>query len=289
MKSGMIAIIGGSGVRDSPLFKDVPYVTSDTFYSNGFGDGKVEYQITDDVIFIPRHGNTKTYSPSRTQYGANLIAAKILGAKVVIATSAVGSLKPEEIKEESLVVPDDFIDESGRDDNLFCKGLIVHTNPRPGFSALLRLILTSAADKTPGCFNKVHTHGTYVTIPGDRFGTSAEGKKRAQYADVVGMTICPEASMALQLGLPYAVAAFPVDVDTDANHEHKTLEVMKRLSDPERVPAFIERVVETTKKYLHEFNGLTNLVGNIIPGDISRIENILLREVAKELIATYCK
>ena len=95
MDRNKIAIIGGSGVKDAPTFKNNEWKLVDTFYSNGFGDGKVEYQESDEVIFIPRHGHTKNFGPSRTQYGANLIAAKALGAKVVIATSAVGSLWKE--------------------------------------------------------------------------------------------------------------------------------------------------------------------------------------------------
>ncbi|MBS3165741.1 hypothetical protein J4444_01335 [Candidatus Woesearchaeota archaeon] len=92
---GKIAIIGGSGIKDSPQFKDIEWQSFDTKYSNGWGDGVVDYQENESVIFIPRHGRDETcrYGPSRTQYGANLITAKELGATVVVAISAVGSLQ----------------------------------------------------------------------------------------------------------------------------------------------------------------------------------------------------
>ena len=294
MVRNTVAIIGGSGVHDSPLFAglewkrfDTEYVESEFVSGTTTQDrGNVEYQQGDGVIFIPRHGHNVRYGPSRTQYAANLIAAKELGAKIVIATSAVGSLI-DDMKVEDLVVPLDYIDESGRNDNLFGIDVIVHANPRPAFSEQLRAILIEKATEEI-YFRQVHHDGRYVTIPGDRFGTTAEGKKRAGYADIVGMTICPEASMAMQLDLHYAVAAFVVDNDTDASHENGTLEVMQRLSASERVPMFITRVVERAQT-LELPSRLPQLDGNIIPGDIRKIENQYLRKAAEELIAKYCR
>ena len=175
---GKVVVLGGSGIHDSPAFENLEQKTIETEVSNGYGYGIVPYQERiDGVIFIPRHGNGKeTYSPSRTQYAANLVAAKMLGAKVVIATSAVGSLK-NDINIKSLVIPKSYIDETGRDDNLFGIGIVIHANPTPAFSEEIRQILYKEATKDPDCFTKIHPGGIYITIPGDRFGTSAEGKK----------------------------------------------------------------------------------------------------------------
>ncbi len=286
---GKVAVIGGSGVKDSPAFEGLEWKVIETEIVSKEGDGVVEYQEGDGVIFIPRHGrHPKNYGPSVTQYGANLVAAKMLGANVVIATSAVGSLRPY-IKVGSLVVPGSYVDESGRNDNLFGVGIVIHANPRPAFSEGLRKILleegTNRAYFTAVC----RGDEAYVTIPGDRFGTEAEGKKRAEYADIVGMTACPEASMAMQLNMHYAIAAFVVDNDADASHEHGTLEVMKRLSEPNRVPAYIVAVIERAKEFAETAGPLPNLRGNIIPGDTLRIRNPNLGEIADELVQTYCK
>ncbi len=293
-KKNIVAVIGGSGVHDSPVFRDTKWQVIDTEYvepeflscSTMTDRGKVWYQKGDGVIFIPRHGYEIRYGPSITQYAANLIAAKELGADIVIATSAVGSLHGDQILVEDLVIPDDYIDESGRNDNLFGKGIVIHANPRPAFSPLVRGILIEEA-RTGKYFKYVHDRGTYVTIPGDRFGTTAEGKRRATYADIVGMTVCPEAAMAMQLGMHYACAAFPVDVDTDANHEGQTLAVMQRLSTPDKVPAYIARVVENART-LELPDRLPQLRGNIIPGNSDWIENNYLRKVAIDLTAKYC-
>lgn len=286
---GKVAVIGGSGVKDSPAFEGLEWKVMETGFSNGVGEGVVEYQEGKGVIFIPRHGrHPNNYGPCVTQYGANLVAAKMLGANVVIATSAVGSLQPH-IGLESLVVPDDYKDESLRNDNLFGVGIVVHANPLPAFSPTLREILIAKARANHAYFSEVYDGGTYVVIPGDRFGTKAEGKVRAGYADIVGMTICPEASMAMQLGLHYAVAAFPVDVNIDANHEGGTIEVMQRLSAPERVPAYITSVIEKAKEFAETAGPLPNLRGNIIPGDTTRITNPNLRRIADELVEIYCR
>ena len=286
-----VAIIGGSGINDAPTFQGVEWKCLETNVLNGYGDGKIWYQENREVVFIPRHGghpeSNPRYSPSRTQYAANLVAAKMLGAQFVIGMSAVGSLRPDSIGIGSLVIPDDYIDESGRDDNIFEKGIVIHANPRPAFSPSLREILLGCAKEMKDQFPEIHEEAVYVTIPGDRFGTAAEGKKRALYAHVVGMTGCPEAAMAVQLNLHYALVAFPVDVDSDANHEGQTLEVMRRLSSSEKVPAYVDRVIKRVLKL--EPTLLPQLKGNIIPGDLNLIENVVLRQAASELIEMYCR
>jgi len=287
-----VALIGGSGISDSPGFKDLEWKQFGTgIYRGPNADGIVYYQErSDGVVFIPRHGvSERRYGPAQTQYAANIVAAKMLGASVVIATSAVGSLHRDRIPLESLVVPDDFNDETGRDDNLFGFGMVVHANPRPAFSPELRHILIEEAKKGR-YFRKVVEQGTYICIPGDRFGTTAEGKKRAKYAHIVGMTACPEAALAIQAGLHYAVAAFPVDYDLDANHEGQTLQVMGRLSQPNRVPAYIERVIERAKIFAADTPLLPQLKGNIIPiKNVHQIENENLRAIAQELMEKYCQ
>ncbi len=289
---GLVAIIGGSGVEDSPSLEGAQWKKLDTGYASGLDHhtGVVWYKQGEGVVFIARHGGhpqeNPRFGPAKTQYAANLLAAHHLGARVVVATSAVGSLHGENIGVGSLVIPHDYIDETGRNDNLFGEGIVVHNNPIPAFSAELRDILNLYARGMRGRFNGVHEGGVYVVIPGDRFGTKAEGVRRAEYGTVVGMTICPEASMAQQLGMHYAVAAFPVDVNLDANHEGGTLKVMKEMSALDKVPAYISRVVERAREI--EFGLVDGLKGNIIPGDLMRIANPLLRNAARELVEKYC-
>jgi purine nucleoside phosphorylase len=312
---GLVAIIGGSGVHDSPAFKDAKWESSDTGFVTTEGNGVVFYQKEGDAIFIPRHGLDETgenakilpvenegrHAPSITQYAANFIAAHALGARVAVSTSCVGSLHGYGVNKfygggpiesvESLVVPDDFVDESGRDSNIFRKGIVIHENPRPAFSPGLREILL---DQTRGQNHKyqfaaVHSSGTYVTIPGDGFGSTAEGRKRAPYADIVGMTNSPEVRIALRFGMHHAVLAFVVDMDREANHEDGTLAVMQRMSQPHCVPAYMTDVLPKLKAFADDVGPINdNLKGNIIPGNLDRIENKYLRAIAAELVETYC-
>lgn len=283
-----IAVIGGSGIKDSPLFREAEWKVFDTEYRTAWGDGKVEYQQSEEAIFIPRHGNIVRYGPAHTQYAANMIAAKMLGASVIVSISAVGSLR-EHIEIKDLVVPDDSWNDSGRDGNLYGKGLVIHGNPmRPSpFSSEVRKVLI---EQGTHFFQKVHDTGVYVTIPGDDFGTKIEGRIRAQYAEVVGMTLFPEETIARQLGMHYAVAALPVDVNEDANHERATLRIMHELGLV--VQPFVAAAVAELQAFAQSLPPLEQLIGNIIPvnpDQLSLIKNRYLRQTAQELREKYCK
>ncbi|MBW2972192.1 MTAP family purine nucleoside phosphorylase [Candidatus Woesearchaeota archaeon] len=288
-----VVLLGGSGLTETERFRGVKWLPVHTTYrvtwpEGTVTDGTVWYQESDDgVIFIPRHGTEMhgQFGPSRTQYAANLIAAKTLGADRVIATSAVGGLQEGIAPGRMVVLPSDFDDQSGRDDNLFGAGFVMHVNPRPPFSAELRKIVRECCIDLERSFDN-YFGGTYVCIPGDRFGTAAEGKRRtAQGGTIVGMTLCPEASVALQLGLHYFPICVPVDMDDDAKHSN-TKYVMHVMSAPERLPKLIDAVLEKVKSA--ELGRLEQLAGNIIAQDTSKIQNRFLRRFADELIREYC-
>lgn len=103
------------------------------------------------------------------------------------------------------------------------------------------------------------------------------------------MTLCPEAPMALQLDMHYACAAFPVDINLDANHSGGTLEVMRRLSHLNRVPRYMTNVIEAARAYAQTAGDLPQLKGNVIPGDTKRIKNCFLQSVAEKLIMHYVR
>lgn len=285
---GRVAIIGGSGINESSLFKGLELKSIDTKFCRD-GSGLVEYvERTDGTVFIKRHGYCEHHGPSCSQYAANIIAAAKLGCEVIIATSAVGSLN-KKIKPGSVVIVSDYVDESLRKDNLYGQGITVHLNPRPPFSPQVRSILLSSAKSIEDHVEAVVNGGVYVCIPGDRFGTAAEGRKRAKYADIVGMTVCPEACMAQQLGIHYAAVACVVDADADANHSGKTVAMMKAFSDPKVLPEMLEIAVKKAKRLAANpplFHKRV-LHGNIISGSLDRISNDILSERAELIIKRY--
>ena len=88
-------VIGGTGLYDPKLLKNVQEVTVDTPY------GKPSDAITigelggKSVAFLPRHGKKHTIRPTDINVRANIFALKKLGVKRILAPSTVGSLREE--------------------------------------------------------------------------------------------------------------------------------------------------------------------------------------------------
>lgn len=292
-KRNKIVILGGSGVNEMPQFADLPWKKIYTGIETDFHDGWVEYQENGDLIFIKRHGVETAYGPALTNYKANLVAAKLLGAKAVIATSACGSFYPEQegleerIAEGSLVVVGDIIDDTKESCSMFGKGFVSHAQPKPTpFYQELSDILHNVALEYEDKFNGVRKGKVYVSIPGDNFGTVAEGRKRKNDgAHIVGMTIAQESIIALQLDLPYAAVAFPVDYDINANHVNQTLKWFKFYSEKERIPDYLTSVVEKLRDFRPKPQ-YEKISGNLIPQRFDKMPKAL-RQIALDLTTTY--
>jgi 5'-methylthioadenosine phosphorylase len=148
------------------------------------------------IVFLARHGGEHRIPPHRLNHRANLWALKELGATAILATASTGSLK-KTIRPGSFVVPDDFV--AFWTIPTFHEDDVVHATP--GLDARLRDALTSAAKATGA---SVRSRGVYVQTSGPRLETPAEVRHFATLGDVVGMTMASEATLAGELGLPYA-------------------------------------------------------------------------------------
>lgn len=104
----MIAIIGGSGLENPDLLKEAEEVIIETPFGkhSPIKKGKINGI---DVVIMSRHGYKHELSPSMINYRANIFALKELKARIIIATSACGSLK-EELAPETISFPNQFID-----------------------------------------------------------------------------------------------------------------------------------------------------------------------------------
>lgn len=148
------------------------------------------------VAFLPRHGRERDIPPHRLNHRANVWALRELGAEAIVAASSVGSLKPA-IRPGTFVVPDDYlspwsiptIHEEG----------VVHVTPE--LDAGLRKVLAQSARKAHAT---VRSSGVYVQALGPRLETKAEIAMFAKLGDVVGMTMASEATIAREVGVPYA-------------------------------------------------------------------------------------
>jgi 5'-methylthioadenosine phosphorylase len=163
------------------------------------------------VVYVSRHGPGHIYNATRAPYRANLFALKLLGVTHVLATGTVGSLR-EHLQPLQLVLPDQVIDRTYRRPCTFYDDVAVHVELGNPFCATLRTVLAAAADPLGPT---VHPEATYVCIEGPSLSTRAESLLyQSSGADVVGMTVMPEARLAREAELHYAMVALPTDYDS---------------------------------------------------------------------------
>ena len=206
-----IGIIGGSGLDDPNLIKDFNEKEVTTQYgrpSSKLTCGKI---AGIEVCIIARHGKNHEIYPTAVNYQANIYALKQERCTHIITTSAVGSLK-EEIKPGHLVVPDQFIDFTKYRKNTYFgeNGDVKHQSMAEPFSRELRNLIINECKLQN--FNH-HQKATIAVIEGPRFSTKAESHMFRQFADIIGMTTCPEAILANELEIPYATIAMSTDYD----------------------------------------------------------------------------
>lgn len=162
--------------------------------------------------FLPRHGVTHSVPPSQVNYRANIDVLKRCGVTDVIALSAIGSLNPG-MTPGSFVAVDQFIDRTtSRDGSFFGQGLVAHVSLADPICARLRGLLVDAARAEDA---QVHDGGCYVAIEGPQFSTRAESRLYRKWGgDVIGMTGMPEARLAREAELPYAMLGMVTDFDS---------------------------------------------------------------------------
>ena len=206
-----IGIIGGTGLEDPNILIDSKTQEIKTPYGNALiTSGKI---AETEIFIISRHGKKHGIPPSQVNNKANIYALKSLECKHVIATTAVGSLK-EDIKPGDLIIPDQLIDftkhRSSTFHDSFEKGA-EHVSLADPFSEKLRELLIESCAELQFPF---HNKGTIITIEGPRFSTRAESNLfRTWGADIINMSIAPEASLAREAGLNYSVIALSTDYD----------------------------------------------------------------------------
>ena len=205
-----LAIIGGSGVYDPALFKNIKVRKITT----PFGSPSAPIEIGDflgkKVAFLARHGKKHTIPPHLVNSRANLRALKKIGVERVIGICAVGSLQ-KNYKPGEIVIPDQLIDfTKKREYTFFEQGKVAHISLADPFCPTLRKLFFREAKrlKIP-----VHQKGTYLCIEGPRFSTRAESKMFRNFAEVIGMTLVPEAQLARELEICYISLAMITDYD----------------------------------------------------------------------------
>ena len=206
-----LGVIGGSGLYDLDGLTDVAEHRVETSWGVPSAPVVAGRLGELDLLFLPRHGVGHSLNPSEVPYRANIAALKRLGATHLLAVSAVGSLA-EALPPRSLVCPDQLIDRTvGRPRTFFEDGVVGHVGVADPFDGRFRSALVAAAADVG---IDVLDGATYVCIEGPQFSTRAESHLfRSWGATVIGMTAMPEARLAREAGLPYAMLALVTDFD----------------------------------------------------------------------------
>jgi 5'-methylthioadenosine phosphorylase len=227
MGKNLIGIIGGSGLGDvlADHIGDVKYRKIITPFGRPSGAILVGKIGNHQIAFINRHGDGHKFSPSDVPYAANIYALKKLGVKSIIASCAAGSLR-EKIKPKELVLADQIIDKTWRRQNSFFNDIeAVHCEMAQPLCGRLRKMLIKASQSIE---TKTHSKGTYVCMEGPQFSTRAESlMHRGWGGDLIGMTAMPEAKLAREAQMCYAMIAFVSDYDCwrqqEAHKDKQTL------------------------------------------------------------------
>ena len=243
-----IGVIGGTGLYDPKLFKNVKKVKVHTPFGSPSDEITVGELNGKSIAFLPRHAEKHTIRPSDVNSRANIFALKKLGVQRVLAPSAVGSLR-EKFKPGDVVFVDQFIDRTTRREQSFYAGKqVCHISVAEPMCPEIRRILVEAADDA-----KISTHdvGTYVCIEGPRFSTKAESKMFKMWgADVIGMTLVPECVLAREAEVCYASIATVTDYDVWKDQPVSVDKVLKTMS--ENVEKVKRIIVEAVSKIPRE-------------------------------------
>ena len=214
-----IGLIGGTGLGDAlgEHISDPETRRINTPFGKPSGDILVGSIGDNRIAFINRHGPGHKFNPSRVSYAANIYALKKIGATAVIASGAVGSLQ-EQIRPKELVVVDQVIDKTFKRQTTFFDDYgAVHSELAQPYCGRLRkaLMAASANIKTT-----THEKGTYVCMEGPQFSTRAESLMHRKWgADLIGMTAMPEAKLAREAQICFALVALVSDYDCWREHE----------------------------------------------------------------------
>lgn len=228
-----VAIIGGSGLDDPGLMKEIKEKKVKTPYGNPSSALTIGRIRGVDTVILSRHGKDHSIYPTGVNYRANIHALKKEGCTHILATTAVGSLR-EKIRPGDLVFVDQFIDFTRHRPLTFHEKKVVHTPMAEPFCGYLRGLLIDSAKKLK---LRHHKTGAVVTIEGPRFSTKAESNMfRKLGAAVINMSTVPEVTLAREAGICYQTVAMSTDYDCWKEGEEPVtwdmiLAIMKKNAD----------------------------------------------------------
>jgi len=233
MAKSVLGIIGGSGIYDLPGLTDLREVRVTTPWgepSDALRHGRVG---DTEVVFLPRHGRGHRHSPSDINYRANIDAMKRAGVTDLVSFSACGSFR-EELAPGTFVLVDNFVDRTVRRvSSFFGSGCVAHVPFAHPVGPALQDRVERAAREEGIPYRR---GGTAVCMEGPQFSTLAESLGyRAVGYDVIHMTSMPEAKLAREAEITYAVVCMVTDYDCwHPTHDSVEVATLLRVMDENR-------------------------------------------------------
>ena len=210
-KGWTIGVIGGSGLYAIDALEDAQWIAVDTPWGAPSDELLTGHIAGVKFVFLPRHGRGHRIAPGDLNARANIDALKRAGCTDVVSISAVGSLA-EDLPPGSFVIADQFIDRTkGRIPSFFGTGMVAHVSMADPVCPRLSALTADAARATGA---SVTEGATYLAMEGPQFSTRAESHLYRQWgAQIIGMTAMPEAKLAREAELPYALVGMVTDYD----------------------------------------------------------------------------
>jgi 5'-methylthioadenosine phosphorylase len=248
MPQAKIGVIGGTGLYDIEGMTGIEEVDINTPFGKPSDSIVVGRLDGVGIAFLPRHGKGHRISPTELPSRANIYALKSLGVEHIIAINSAGSFK-KELAPGHLLIPDQLIDRTrSRVSSFFGEGIVVHIPFADPFCPVLSQILFESAKKVGA---SVHKGGTYVVMEGPAFSTRAESRLyRSWGADIIGMTALPEAKLAREAEICYAIIGCITDYDSWWQHVE---------------PVTVDVILDTMRRNIDSARKIIKLAVNSIP------------------------
>ncbi|KAJ1558989.1 hypothetical protein HK096_002008, partial [Nowakowskiella sp. JEL0078] len=215
LKDVQIAVIGGSGLYHLDNLTVLGEVYPLTPW--GYPSDKIiisETPTKHKIAFLARHGRGHFLNPSEVPVRANIAALKHIGVRVILAFSAVGSLR-QEIAPRDFVLPSQVVDRTKgvRSSTFFDNGVTGHVGFADPFDAEIADIVWAQRSvlSAPSTF---HRDKTLVCMEGPAFSTRAESHLyRSWGCDVINMSVLPESKLAREAEIAYQMVCMSTDYD----------------------------------------------------------------------------
>lgn len=226
----VIGVIGGSGLYRMDALADAQEIA----VASPWGEPSAPLTVGEIAgrrfVFLPRHGAGHRLGPSRVDYRANIDVLKRAGCTDLISLSACGSLR-EELAPGDFVIADQFIDRTfARPKSFFGDGIVAHVSMADPVCPRMSDMAETAA-RAAGASTR--RGATYLAMEGPQFSSRAESALYRKWGcDVIGMTAMPEAKLAREAELPYALVAMVTDYDCwrDGTEDVEVTDILATLS-----------------------------------------------------------